>query len=185
MTNLISIYIPCISSDIAEYIILTNLKDIGNIFRVDFITQNKKLGFTENCGKNISVFVHFNYLYNNYQTTEILNNLNNNLPYYYYPILQKREYWILLKAKNPIPHTFMNNAQIVDNCRYLENKIQKLEDNNEKLEDFKSVLENKIEELVKTIQKLEEKHEKINVTGEWNKELAEEYWNKYWRKTCE
>ena len=125
MNSIISIYIPRMSLSINEQNVREEFKKfIGEVFRVDFTSVDKKPGFKENFHSGFkSAFIHLTSIYNNTLVNAILGNLNNELSYKFYPQC-KNEYWILLKAKNPIPETRMNNAQIVENCRYLENKVE-------------------------------------------------------------
>jgi hypothetical protein len=125
---------------------------IGKVSRVDFVPINKKPGFqdeTEETGNVISAFVHFTELYNTPITLAILNELENERSYNLHlnEICQRNSYWILLKSKNPIPETMMNNAQIVDNCRFLEKKIDSLMDIVNKQEERIRQLEEHIQTL--------------------------------------
>lgn len=126
MNSIISIYIPRMSLSVNEQFIKEEFeKTLGEVSRIDFTCIDKKPGFKENQTHSIykSAFIHFKNMYNNSYTNEILTTLNSEKVYKYYP-QYKKEYWILLKAKNPIAETWMNNAQIVENCRYLENKLE-------------------------------------------------------------
>ena len=136
MNSNISIYIPRMSLYITEDIIKEEFgKTIGDVSRVDFTSLDKKPGFNENFNNLFkSAFIHFNYIYNNNYTNSILLTLNNENSYKYFPKC-KNEYWILLKAKNPIIETWMNNSQIVENCRFLENKIELQEESIKYLKD--------------------------------------------------
>jgi hypothetical protein len=108
---------------------------MGRVSRIDFTCINKKPGFGENVDDVVkSAFVHFDSLYDNLKTTGLLINFKNNMSYRFHPTAID-EYWILLKAKNPIPDTLMNNAQIVENCRYLEKKVQDQDETIKKLEE--------------------------------------------------
>jgi hypothetical protein len=129
MNSLNSIYIPRMSLSVNEKIITEEFaKTLGEVLRVDFTCIDKKPGFNENHHPLFkSVFVHFKRFYNDMLSHTILKLINSENSYKYYPQC-KKEYWILLKAKNPISETCMNNAQIVENCRYLEKKLELQED---------------------------------------------------------
>ena len=126
MSFKLSIYIPSIKVNISENIIKEEFKNLlGEVNRVDFTCLNKKPGFYENTENNFkSAFVHFNIINVNYSSNNIFQTIINGESFKFIPSYSKKEYWILLKAKNPIENTFMNNAQIVENCRFLENKIE-------------------------------------------------------------
>jgi len=145
MNSLISIYIPRMSLYITEDIIKEEFsKFIGNVSRVDFTCLDKKPGFNENFNNLFkSAFIHFTYYYTNNYTESILLTLNNENSYKYYPKC-KNEYWILLKAKNPILETWMNNSQIVENCRFLQNKIELQEETIESLKEKLEMLTEKM-----------------------------------------
>jgi hypothetical protein len=129
MNSLNSIYIPRMSLSVNEKIIIEEFaKTLGEVLRVDFTCIDKKPGFNENHHPLFkSAFVHFKRFYNDMLSHTILKVINSENSYKYYPQC-KKEYWILLKAKNPISETCMNNAQIVENCRYLEKKLELQED---------------------------------------------------------
>lgn len=121
MSPIQSIYIPRVSAFVTEDIIIEQLANIGDIRRVDFAPLGKKPGFVEeNVDKNVkSAFVHF------FDTFEcpVTSDINTYGSHKFYPYFGG-EYWILLKVKNPIQDTMMNNAQIVENCRLLEKKVE-------------------------------------------------------------
>jgi len=125
MNSIISIYIPRMSLSITEEMIKDEfMKTIGDVSRIDFTSIDKKPGFNENHHSSFkSAFIHFHNFYNNTYSNAVLNTINSEKSYKFYPQC-KKEYWILLKAKNPIAETWMNNAQIVENCRFLENKLE-------------------------------------------------------------
>jgi hypothetical protein len=99
-------------------------RGIGHVSRVDFAPINKQPGF----GKDVdlvvrSAFVHFKDSFVNELTSEITQKFKNGEGYRFYPDF-RREYWLLLKATNPIPETIMTNAQIVNNCHLLEVRVE-------------------------------------------------------------
>lgn len=150
-SNNISIYIPRMSLFINENIIKDEfIKSIGEISRVDFTSIDKKPGFNENQNSLYkSAFIHFTNFYNSPYANVILSTINSEKGYKFYPKC-KSEYWILLKAKNPISETWMNNAQIVENCRYLEKKL-------EIQEETIKYLKEKLEIVLEKMYKLEQK----------------------------
>lgn len=121
-----NIYIARISSFVTEENIRAELAELGNITRIDFTPIGKKPGFVENIESNIkSAFVHFD-------RPLIYSQISLNIAEYgsvkmYPTFLCGREYWILRTIQSPIPDTMMNNAQIVANCRFLEDKIAEQE----------------------------------------------------------
>jgi hypothetical protein len=142
MISVYSIYIPRVSSGVCECFIADYFnKLLGKVRRVDFTPINKKPGFEENIDEQdyMSAFVHFSNLHEyDSQVESILCELENGRSYRI-DLDGKFEgtYWLLLKNKNPIPDTLMNNAQIVENCRLLERKVADLE---HKLEGARSVI---------------------------------------------
>lgn len=122
-SSISNIYIARISSFVTEENIRAELAELGNIIRIDFTPIGKKPGFVENLEGNIkSAFVHFD-------RPLIYSTISVRLAEYgsiklYPTFLCGREYWILRTIQSPIPDTMMNNAQIVANCRFLENKVE-------------------------------------------------------------
>jgi Asp-tRNA(Asn)/Glu-tRNA(Gln) amidotransferase C subunit len=157
MTSIISIYIPRMSLFIKEDMIKAEFnKFIGEVLRVDFTSIDKKPGFKENFNTTFkSAFIHLTIIYNTTLVKTILNSLNNGLGYKFYPQCNK-EYWILLKVKNPIIQTWMNNSQIVENCRYLESKL-------EIQEETIKYLQEKLEKVIDKVNKLEQKENKLDL----------------------
>ena len=138
-----NIYIARVSSFVTEENIRAELSQLGNIIRIDFTPIGKKPGFVENLESNIkSAFVHFD-------RPLIYCQLSSNIAEYgsvkmYPTFLCGREYWILRTIQSPIPDTMMNNAQIVANCRFLENKVEEqaatIKSMEEKLEGIQRVV---------------------------------------------
>jgi hypothetical protein len=137
MATITSIYVPRMSSVHDEYCVMREFEEIqqiGKVSRVDFVPIGKQPGFTEPDGTFVrSAFIHFDYYYNNEKSIKIMEKLcrgdNHKIdvlittsPSRY--VVHTYEYWILLKAKNPVKKTMMNKHQIVDNCRFLEEKIE-------------------------------------------------------------
>ena len=134
-----SIYIPKVHFSVDEMFMYKKLVQFGQIYRIDFVPVYKKPGFQEDMTSNVkSAFVHFANIREDFEYS-----IRTEGRITFYTDIGK-EYWIILEAKNPIQPTMMNNAQIVDNCRYLENlvteqekKIQELEN---KLEGMRNVV---------------------------------------------
>jgi hypothetical protein len=138
---MLSIYIPRIGNDITEQIIIDEFaSSIGVVSRVDFTAIGKRRGFMEPLFQHdhqfVSAFVHFDSFYENYY--DAVNGYEVDIsglvqiiedeaePYEYYPYCTTG-YWLLLKNRSPIPATFMNNHQIVDSGRILEERLNGLE----------------------------------------------------------
>ena len=125
-SNITSIYIPRVSSHITEDNIISVFYNqrIGAVKRVDFVPIDKKPGFVENVNDTVKAcFVHFQ------SWTRLPNKILETLEkgegytFYFDEYYNKSSYWILLKAIIPVQDTMMNNHQIVDNCRFLEERI--------------------------------------------------------------
>jgi hypothetical protein len=119
-----SIYIPRIMSCIATQDLIIEFQEYGPISRIDFTPVNQKPGFSEDISSDIkSAFVHFYYPL----PFEMSDAIQQNNPYKWYPKYvhdPKHAYWLILPNKNPVQTTMMNSAQIVENCRYLEQKVE-------------------------------------------------------------
>jgi hypothetical protein len=144
----ISIYIPRLSIHTCESFVKEQFEKnhIGHVCRVDFTPIGKKPGFDENvCDVVKSAFIHFYEFYAFDKTVKILEKLSKGetckiyLPIGYGYGYQNQEYWILLKAINPIQDTMMNNAQIVENCRFLEKKVK---EQDETIKDMQEQIKN-------------------------------------------
>lgn len=111
------------------------LEGLGDIIRIDFTAVDKKPGFVEKMTGNVkSAFVHFGFIHLEHKANvELVRALNNGDSAKFYPITMNGT-WVFLKNKYPIPNTFMNNSQIVENSRFLEEKVKMLEDKLAKLE---------------------------------------------------
>jgi hypothetical protein len=98
-------------------------KTIGVVSRVDFAPLGKKPGFKENVYADVkTAFVHVVELFTH--GTEIVSMIKSGRSYKIFPYETSDEYWTFAEAKTPIQDTMMNNAQIVQNCRYLEKKVE-------------------------------------------------------------
>ena len=147
--NSISIYIPRVNSNVTENYVKDVFGDQGitGIVRVDFTPIGKKPGFGENVDNVIkSAFVHFkvsnSYMQSTYNFWRLI---NESIGYKFYPSYITTEYWLLLPAKKPIQQTMMNNSQIVENGRHLENLIEhqanKIEEQANKIEELSKKLD--------------------------------------------
>jgi hypothetical protein len=176
-SQIMSIYIPrmCVNTCDNEIRMVFNTQEIGFVRRVDFCPIDKKPGFIENIDSPVkSAFVHFycfnaeSKLYTDIQETlsrgeSYRLNVNNRYA--------SNGYWILLKAKNPIQETMMNNSQIVDNCRHLEKLIENKDKQIEKITnnfiDLVGVINkqhDKILDLEQTIERMKQSIEKLNIS---------------------
>lgn len=120
-----SIYIPRMSSFVTQEDIAFEFNNTYSncVTRVDFTSVNKKPGFVEETSTPFkAAFVHFMYPLNEFFATDIVQALMEQKAYKHQTMLFQ-EYWLILPNKNPVPYTMMNNAQIVENCRYLEQKV--------------------------------------------------------------
>lgn len=122
-----SIYIPRMSVYTTEQDVAMEFMLWGPIVRIDFTPMNKKPGFRfiEDMKSNYkSAFVHFyepiaeNLAAIVQKDDEQGYGLKYNLNY------MQEKYWVVLPNKTPVQHTMMNTSQIVDNCRYLEQKVE-------------------------------------------------------------
>jgi len=124
----ISVYIPrisvCINREYIEYI-FSNFQYLGQVTRVDFVPIGKKPGFTEHLGEFWrSAFVYITLNTENEKQNYLFECINKEITYrVYLPYGASDIFWILLKNKNPVKSTWMNEHQIVENCRFLEQKI--------------------------------------------------------------
>ena len=159
--SIYSIYIPRVSVCIFESHLMHQFRDVGHICRIDFTDVNKKPGFTEKVnGLFKSVFIHFDAIHVTAQS--IVRLLNSGQSHTFYPTCIN-EFWILLKVKKPIQDTFMNNSQIVENCRYLEKIV---EEHSRQLEAQSFVLAEQSQKIEAQSKMLEEQSQKIEaVTG--------------------
>ena len=122
-----SIYIPRVSAGynvpLLEHIFN---RDIGAVERVDVIPFgiNKWADRANPNTRYNKVFVHFKFLYNYELSKQIYQALSQEGGSYRWHT-QPREYFILLKNRDPVPSTLLNIHQVVDNCRLTEQEISK------------------------------------------------------------
>jgi|LauGreDrversion2_2_1035103.scaffolds.fasta_scaffold02344_1 hypothetical protein len=130
-----SIYIPRMMTSWTEKGVIDVMErfSIGLVNRVDFTPVNAGPGFRESADDTVmSAFVHFDFPYimedKRYQLYG-MDNCNNMFwktieeDNAYRLQISRREYWICLKNRDPVPRTRMNIHQIVENCRFLENIV--------------------------------------------------------------
>lgn len=125
MAGLNCIYIPRISTLITDDAIAQELewRGVGRVSRVDFVPITKRPGFGEGVDTVVrSAFVHLSVCFVTELTRQIIQGSHTGTGPHIYPS-NSRDYWILLKANNPIPETTMTTAQIVHNCHLLEERV--------------------------------------------------------------
>ena len=111
-----SFYIPRMSIDHTEYSVAYAFREnfIGDIKRVDFVPlepHNERF---------CSAFVHC-YCANS-ELVRLLDEPVGKSGYRFQ--INPKEYWILLKNKNPVSETRLNIHQVVENARLLEQRVQ-------------------------------------------------------------
>ena len=99
-----------------------NLAGIGMPYRVDFTPCGKTIGFKEETRPSAykSAFVHFHLFYDSADSVISFEGLNEGV----FQTIEHEPYWRILKNRNPVLSTMMNNHQIVANCRALEEKLE-------------------------------------------------------------
>jgi hypothetical protein len=116
-------YIHSIPAITSTKDVIREFNYIGAVTRVDFAPLGKKPGFKENvCADTKTAFVHVAELFTLGKTIETY--IQTKGPYKFYISTISSEFWTLSKANKPIQCTMMNTSQIVQNCRYLENKVE-------------------------------------------------------------
>jgi len=137
MSSPISIYIPRISLDTTEEIIMHEFsRTLGKVSRVDFAYLGQQPGFQEStCHYDFKTcFVHFDYFYDNQLVSQVMKFIcDDNTSYKYYISINPQAYWLLLRARTVIPKTDMNIHQVVENARYLETSVGEVTNKVDKL----------------------------------------------------
>ena len=131
-----SIYIPRMQTrrTVEEVTAAFQNNNYGIVSRVDITAINKRPGFGEDVDMVVkSAFVHFSKLYEEGQCAIYWASQGHVCKFL--PFENSSEYWLILPAKNPIPDTMMNTAQIVENCRLLEKKVEEQDAKIKKLEE--------------------------------------------------
>jgi uncharacterized protein Yka (UPF0111/DUF47 family) len=156
--NSLSIYIPRLNSNVTEDYIKYAFRqmNVGEVARVDFTPIGKKPGFLENLSDPFkTAFVHFNFFTNiSLADPEFGSKVRQGNGYKFYPGTFQEGYWLLLLAKNPIQQTMMNNSQIVENSRHLENLLDEQAKTIELQAETIQDLEKKIDGIQKTVYQL-------------------------------
>lgn len=143
--NTITIYIPRILNGTTVDCLRERFHVVGKIDRVDFVPIGKKQGFTEILyQQTISAFVHFEVLFIEGVRIKKIIDTTGSYKFVFGNHSLHPAYYIFLPATNPIPPTMMNKAQIVENCRFLEKKVEDLTE--------------MVEQLTKNIAKLHEQN---------------------------
>ncbi|NBU99075.1 MAG: hypothetical protein EBS19_12850, partial [Spirochaetia bacterium] len=119
--EIVRLTVPSMSSADNLPLIREKLRYLGFVKYIDFAPLNPTNGFaTKEIGEFQSAFIHLYSISRDYEE----HYFNKSEPFKFYPKLNSSEFWILLQGKNPIQNTMMNNAQIVENCRVLEKKVE-------------------------------------------------------------
>lgn len=153
-----SVYIPRMSVYWTEQDVKNIMYDtwMGDVSYVDFVSICQKPGFlTENTVNQQfkSAFVHFNDYRDLHFVVRQAIDVENPKPYKLE--ISPTEYWMLLKNKNPVPRTWMNIHQVVDNCRMLETAQTKMDTRQEKMADVIQTMQIQIMRLENALAKLE------------------------------
>ena len=125
-----SIYVPRVLNEHSVQSVSNIMShfNIGIVQHVDFTPINKKPGFYESFDlKYKSAFIHFVDVPGYQMNNDFWIALKDQSQGYKLQI-SHFEYWICLKNHSPIQRTMMNIHQVVENGRYLEDRIAVLED---------------------------------------------------------
>jgi hypothetical protein len=121
----ICFYIPRMLVGTREQDVKNAFTHVGIVYRIDFTPLGKKPGFVENLtGTHKSAFVHFTSVFEGHYINTLV---RDGQEYKLFPYRNSDEYWLLKPARSIMQDTMMNNAQIVSNCRILENKVKEQE----------------------------------------------------------
>jgi len=165
-----SIYVPRVLNEHTVQSV-SNIMDhfrIGIVQHVDFTPINKKPGFYESFDDKFkSAFIHFvdvpGYQMNMDFWFALRESDDKDRQQQQQQQPQARiqissfEYWICLKNHSPIQRTMMNIHQVVENGRYLEDRIKTLEDTNKLLQDNNKLLQDNNKLLQDNYKTLEDK----------------------------
>ena len=138
-----SIYIPRILTSFTEEMIAYNFEVIqfGKVKRVDFAAIVEANG--EERKEIQKCFVHFSDVYRTNFAMSVLDEVENENGSFKLSINQKN-FWWLMKNKNPVSETKMNIHQIAENTRLLSERVEKQEKIIEDLVEKIAALESKI-----------------------------------------
>jgi hypothetical protein len=120
------IYVPRMSKTTTEEMVRREMyNDVGRVSRVDFIPIGFKPGFDEFHDPLFkSAFIHFDNLFPNEFSNEILRLLNSGDQYKYMADCSQ-EYWYMWKANKPVQETILNKHQIMECGRWLQRQTEK------------------------------------------------------------
>lgn len=118
-------YIPRVNTTTCEMDIKWQMHafEIGSVKRVDFSPIGKTSGFKlpEKTLPYKMAFVHFEKFYDSANAQLFISTLTKGGSF---KMQFENHYWMVLPAKNTVPETTMNIHQVVENCRFLEKKIE-------------------------------------------------------------
>ena len=165
-----SIYVPRVLNEHTVQSV-TNVMahfNIGIVQYVDFTPINKKPGFYETFdAKYKSAFIHFvevpGYQINT-QFWTLIQEQEQGCKF----TISPNEYWICLKNHTPIQRTLMNIHQVVENGRYLEDRIKTLEDTNKLLQDKLALLQDTFDQFIITQTPKLQRQDTICEPDTWN-----------------
>lgn len=117
-----SFYVPRMLAeydDVSVKGIITNYFAIGVVNRVDFVPIEGESRYQK-------AFIHMYTIYDNANTTHIINEVfNNEKNVRVYPNqYTSNEYWILLKNTKPVSETKLNIHQVVENANILQSVVE-------------------------------------------------------------
>lgn len=192
--NIKSIYIPRMhayhtAESVKNLFETYGYSSLGRVIRVDFTPINKQPGFGEDVDNVVkSSFIHFDttnveeinslwsHIYNGIPIKCCLNSngvkfwISNFEHMTFKNMGDYKEYWILLKNKNPVQPTMMNIHQVVENGRHLEKLIM---EQNKEIINLREIIKNqqeKIEELESIVDKITEQLNFRDVISEEDEE---------------
>jgi hypothetical protein len=147
-----SIYIPRVPTGynvpLLEHIFN---RDVGAVERVDLMPcENAKWADRANPSRRFNkAFIHLKYYYNYDLSNLIINAFTHDAAYYWHT--QPREYFILLKNRNPVPSTILNIHQVVDNCRLMEDQLSSSKQEIAELKTMVADLEEKNDRMIQEL----------------------------------
>ena len=119
------VYIPRVNNSTCEMDIRYQMHafEIGSVKRVDFSPIGKTPGFKlpEKILPYKMAFVHFESFYDSANAQLFISTLTEGRSF---TMQFEKYYWMVLPAKNIVPETTMNIHQVVENCRFLEKKLE-------------------------------------------------------------
>jgi len=119
------VYIPRVNISTSEMEVKWHMHafEIGTVKRVDFSPVGKTPGFKspEKIVPYKMAFVHFESFYDSADAQLFVSTLTKGQSF---TMQFEKHYWMVLPAKNIVPETTMNIHQVVENCRFLEKKLE-------------------------------------------------------------